>query len=68
METLTTALAGLFLAGYHYYSEYGVIVKLSDEKCTENLLPMLRGFCLYDRITISLVLLGRNNDQIAQLF
>lgn len=41
---------------------------ISSEECLEKLLHILRGFFLYDRIIMSLVLLGWNNGQIAQLF
>ncbi len=41
---------------------------ISSEEAIEKLLPILREFYLYDRIIMSLALLGWNNGQIAQLF
>ena len=41
---------------------------ISSEECIKKLLPTLRGLYLYDRIIMSLVVLGWDNDQIAQFF
>ena len=41
---------------------------ISFEECIEKLLPILRRFCLIDRVVVSLALLGWKNEEIADLF